>query len=77
MSVRERANFHECYELDCTRVAYNVLCDLIINYKCNLKCIFIINFEIKMADIHDVIVSKTAVHGLRYANCAPFLVIVK
>ena len=30
-----------------------------------------------MTDVHDVIVSKAAVHGLRYANCAPFLVIVK
>ena len=50
---------------------------IIINYKCNLKCIFIIKFEIKMVDIRDVIVSKIAVHGLRYANCAPFLVIVK
>ena len=49
----------------------------VINNKCNLKCTFIIKFEIKMADILDVIVSKAAVHGLRYANCAPFLVIVK
>ena len=30
-----------------------------------------------MADIHDVIVSKAALHGLRYANYAPLLVIVK
>ena len=30
-----------------------------------------------MVDFRDVIVSKTAVHGLCYANCIPFLVIVK
>ena len=36
-----------------------------------------IKFEIKVADISDVIVSKAAAHGLRYANCVPFLVIVK
>ena len=30
-----------------------------------------------MADIRDVIVSNAAVHGLRYANCFLFLVIVK
>ena len=30
-----------------------------------------------MVDIRDVIVSKAAVHGLRYANCVHFLVIVK
>ena len=61
-----------------TQVAYNVLCDpIIIIYKYNLKYIFIINFEIKMIDIRDVIVSKAAVHGLRYANSVPFLVIVK
>ena len=30
-----------------------------------------------MADVHDVIVSKAAVHGRRYANYVPFLVIVK
>ena len=35
---------------------------VIINYKCNLKCIFVIKFEIKMVNIHDV---KEAVHGLR------------
>ena len=34
----------------------------------NLKCILITNFEIKMVDIRDAIVSKAAVHGLRYAN---------
>ena len=52
---------------------------IIINYrpKCNLKCNPIINFEIKMVDIRDVIVSKAVVHGLCYANCDPFLVIVK
>ena len=77
MSDSEHANFHECYKLDCTRVAY-ALCDaIIINYNCNLKCIFIINFEIKMVDIRDIIVSKTAIHGLRYVNCVPFLAFVK
>ena len=85
-SISEHTNFHERYKLDCTRVAYNILCDLmIINYNWNLKCIFITNFEIKMldirveiklVDIRDVIVSKAAVYGLRYANCVPFLVIV-
>ena len=66
VSVSERANFHECHKLDCTRVTYNILCDpIIINYKCNLKYIFIIKFEIKMVNIRDVIVSKAAVHGLR------------
>ena len=74
MSVSERANFHECHKLDCTLVAYNILCDPIIK---NYKCKFINKFEIKMADIRDVIVSNAAVHDLHYANCAPFLVIVK
>ena len=44
---------------------------------CNLKCIIIIKFDNKIADIPDVIVSNPVVHGLRYANCVPFLVIVK
>ena len=30
-----------------------------------------------MAKIRDIIVSNAVVHGLRYANCVPFLVIVK
>ena len=30
-----------------------------------------------MIDTHNVIVSKAAVHGLRYANFVPVLVIVK
>ena len=30
-----------------------------------------------MVDIRDVIVYKAAVHGLHYANCVPFLVVVK
>ena len=48
----KRANFHERHKLDCTQVAYSVLCTpIMINYKCNLKCIFIIKFEIKMFDI--------------------------
>ena len=73
-----RGNFHECYKLDCVRVTYNVLCDpIIINYKCNLKCIFINKFENKVVDIREVIITKAAVHGLRYANFVPFLVIVK
>ena len=50
VNVSERASFHERHKLDCTRVAYNILCDpVVINYKCNLKCIFIIKFEIKMS----------------------------
>ena len=38
---------------------------------------FIIKFEIIMVDIRGVIVSKAAVHGLRYASCVTFLVIAK
>ena len=76
MRVSEHANFHECYRLDYTRVAYNVLRDPIINYRFHIY-IFIVKFEIKMADIRDVIVSKATVHGLRYANCVPFLAVVK
>ena len=30
--------------------------------------LLIINFEIKMVDIRDVIVSKASLHGLHYAN---------
>ena len=48
-----------------------------MNYKCNLKCIFTIKFEIKMVDIRDVSVSKAAVHAYANANCVPFLVIFK
>ena len=78
VSVSERANFHECYKLDCTRVAYNVLCNpVMINYKCNSKFIFIIKFEIKMVDIRDVIVSSLFSRQQPIANCVPFLVSVK
>ena len=59
LEIMTRVNvFHECHKLDCTRVAYKILCDpVFINYKCNLKCIFILKFEIKMVDIRDIIVS--------------------
>ena len=69
------ANFLECLIPYIVLELHNVLCDpIIINYTCNLKYIFIIKFKTKMVDIRDVIVSKAAVHGLRCANCVPFLV---
>ena len=48
---------------------------IIINYKCKIKCLFIINFEIKMVEFRDVIVSSLFPRHLSMAYTMPIVLL--